>query len=55
MAAFIITFLENWNGFIEWNFIIFLKNRVKRFLVLVCFFGAGRIAVLGIFVLELPV
>ena len=31
MAAFIIKFLENWNGFIERNFIIFLKNRVKLF------------------------
>ena len=38
MAAFIITFLENWNGFIEWNFIIFLKNRVKRFFGVSLFF-----------------
>ena len=55
MAAFIIKFHENWNGFIEWNFVIFLKKRVKIFLVLVCFFGAGRIAMLGIFILEFPV
>ena len=38
MTAFIIKFLENWIGFIERNFIIFLKNRVKLFLVLVRFF-----------------
>ena len=38
MAAFVIKFLENWNGFIEWNFVIFLKNRVKLFFGVSLFF-----------------